>query len=245
MDAITQNTGTPDADHEPIGEQHYVNRTGWLRAAVLGANDGLLSTSSLLVGVAAAAVSPRQLLVTVVAGIAAGAMSMAAGEYVSVSSQADSEAADLKREQAALERHPEQEQHELTEIYHQRGLPCDLAETVAVRLTDHDALDAHARDELGITETGAAKPVQAAIASALSFTVGGLPPLAAVLLAPSALVLPIIFAAAIVSLMVLGAAGAKTGGAPLVPGMIRVTFWGTLAMVVTAGIGHLFHVSAS
>ena len=237
-----EKSGTTD---KAIGEEHYVNRTGWLRAAVLGANDGLLSTSSLLVGVAAAAVSDGQLLITGVAGITAGAMSMAAGEYVSVSSQADSEAADLARERAALARHPEQEKHELTQIYHERGLPCDLAEKVAVKLTEHDALDAHARDELGITERGAARPVQAAVASALSFTVGGLPPLAAVLLAPPALVLWVIFAAAIASLMVLGAAGARTGGAPMLPGVIRVTLWGTLAMAVTAGIGHLFHVSVS
>jgi VIT1/CCC1 family predicted Fe2+/Mn2+ transporter len=197
------------------------------------------------VGVAAASVSGRQLLVTGVAGIVAGAMSMAAGEYVSVSSQADSEAADLERERAALDRHPDQEKHELTQIYKRRGLPDDLAEQVAVKLTDHNALDAHARDELGITETGAAKPVQAAFASALSFTVGGLPPLAVVLFAPPALELWLIFATAIATLMILGAAGAKTGGAPMVPGIIRVTLWGTLAMVVTAGIGHLFHVSVS
>jgi len=251
---VTQDTSTHDAasgapDAEQIGddhaEEHYVNRTGWLRAAVLGANDGLLSTSSLLVGVAAAAASGRQLLITGVAGIAAGAMSMAAGEYVSVSSQADSEAADLDRERKALDRHPEKEKHELTQIYKQRGLPHDLAEKVAGQLTDHDALDAHARDELGITEHGSAKPVQAAIASALSFTSGGLPPMAVVLFAPPALALWLIFAAAIVTLVILGAAGAKTGGAPLVPGIIRVTLWGTLAMVVTAGIGHLFHVNVS
>jgi len=245
-----QDTGAQDAssrapDHEHIGEEHYINRTGWLRAAVLGANDGLLSTSSLLVGVAAATISGRQLLVTGVAGIVAGAMSMAAGEYVSVSSQADSEAADLDRERKALDRHPEKEQRELTQIYKQRGLPHDLAEKVAVKLTDHDALDAHARDELGITERGTARPVQAAIASALSFISGGLPPMAVVLFAPPALALWLIFAAAIVTLVILGAAGAKTGGAPLVPGIIRVTLWGTLAMAVTASIGHLFHVNVS
>lgn len=245
MDAVTRQPGPDDADAHDRGEVHYVNRTGWLRAAVLGANDGLLSTSSLLVGVAAASVSGRQLVVTGVAGIVAGAMSMAAGEYVSVSSQADSEAADLKREQAALDRHPEQEKYELTKIYRQRGLPGDLAEKVAVKLTDYDALDAHARDELGITERGSAKPVQAAFASALSFTVGGLPPLAVVLLAPPALAIWIIFIAAIVTLAILGAAGARTGGAPMIPGIIRVTLWGTLAMAVTAGIGHLFHVNVS
>ena len=246
MDAMTMAADAQELDHEAdTHEEHYVNRSAWLRAAVLGANDGLLSTSSLLVGVAAASVSGRQLLVTGVAGIVAGAMSMAAGEYVSVSSQADSEAADLERERKALDRHPEREKQELTQIYRQRGLPGDLAEKVAVKLTDHDALDAHARDELGITERGAAKPVQAAIASALSFTAGGLPPLAVVLLAAPALALSTIFAAAIVTLVALGAAGAKTGGAPMLPGIIRVTVWGTLAMVVTAGIGHLFHVSVS
>lgn len=245
MNAITRGADAQDSgmpDHE---EKHYVNRTGWLRAAVLGANDGLLSTSSLLVGVAAASVSGRQLLVTGVAGIVAGAMSMAAGEYVSVSSQADSEAADLERERAAIERHPEQEKRELTQIYRQRGLPGDLAEKVAVKLTDYDALDAHARDELGITVRGSAKPDQAAIASGLAFTVGGLPPMAVVLLAPPALALWLIFAAATVTLAFLGAAGAKTGGAPVIPGIIRVTLWGTAAMAVTAGIGHLFHVNVT
>lgn len=245
MDATIQDRSPDEAEDHAAEEKHFVNRTGWLRAAVLGANDGLLSTSSLLVGVAAASVSGRQLLVTGVAGIVAGAMSMAAGEYVSVSSQADSEAADLERERAALERHPEQEKHELTNIYHERGLPCDLAKQVAVKLTDNDALDAHARDELGITERGAAKPVQAALASALSFIIGGIPPLAVVLLASPASAIWIIFAAAIVTLAILGAAGARTGGAPLLPGIIRVTLWGTLAMAVTAGIGHLFHVSVS
>lgn len=245
MNAVTQTPAFHDADCHRDHEHHYVNRTGWLRAAVLGANDGLLSTSSLLVGVAAASISGRQLLITGVAGIVAGAMSMAAGEYVSVSSQADSEAADLAREQFELDRHPEQEQRELEQIYRQRGLPHELAEKVALKLTDHDALDAHARDELGITEQGAARPVQAAMASALSFIAGGLPPMAVILVAPPALALWLIFAAAIVTLAMLGAAGARTGGAPVLPGIIRVTSWGTLAMAVTAGIGHLFHVSVS
>jgi VIT1/CCC1 family predicted Fe2+/Mn2+ transporter len=242
MDAVPFDLETHSDGHD---EEHYVNRTGWLRAAVLGANDGVLSTSSVLVGVAAAAVSGSQLLLTGVAAIAAGALSMAAGEYVSVSSQADSEAADLAREKAALARHPEQEKHELTQIYQLRGLPLDLAEKVAHRLTAHDALDAHARDELGITDRSAAKPIQAAVASALSFAIGGLPPLAMVLLAPPTLVLGFIFAAAIVTLIILGAAGAKSGGAPITPGIIRVTLWGTLAMAATAGIGHLFHTSLS
>ncbi|MDE2405321.1 MAG: VIT family protein [Sphingomonadales bacterium] len=224
-------------------EQHYVNRTGWLRAAVLGANDGLLSTASLLVGVAAAAASAEQLLLTAVAGIAAGAMSMAAGEYVSVSSQADSEAADLERERRALERHPHRERQELAQIYQGRGLPAGLAHAVATRLTEQDALEAHARDELGITENGAARPVQAALASALSFTAGGLPPLAAVLLAPGTLALPVLVGLTVLSLAVLGAIGARTGGAPVLPGLVRTTLWGTLAMATTYGIGHLFHVS--
>ena len=228
------------APHD-IGEEHYVNRAGWLRAAVLGANDGLLSTASLMAGVAAASASGGQLILTGVAGIAAGAMSMAAGEYVSVSSQADSEAADLAREKRALQHHPERELEELAEIYSQRGLHEPLARSVAEALTRNDALDAHARDELGLTETNAANPVQAAAASALSFLSGGIAPLAAALLFPGQGVLVALFVVAVVMLAVLGALGAWVGGAPMGRGVARVVVFGTLAMAVTAGVGRAFH----
>ena len=224
-------------------ERHYVNRVGWLRAAVLGANDGLLSTSSLMVGVAAAAAGGSQLILTGVAGIAAGAMSMAAGEYVSVSSQADSEKADIERERLELLKDPEHEHDELVAIYVGRGLPRNLAVEVVDVLSRRDALEAHARDELGITDDTAANPSQAALASAASFMVGGLPPLLAVLLVPAAYVLWSIFGVAVATLMVLGAAGARTGGAPVLPGVIRVVIFGTIAMAVTAGVGHLFHAT--
>lgn len=228
-----------DAQVEP--EKHYVNRVGWLRAAVLGANDGLLSTSSLMVGVAAASVTPSQLLLTGIAGIVAGAMSMAAGEYVSVSSQADSEEADIARERRELAANPEHERRELAAIYIKRGLSKELALEVVEALTKKDAVEAHARDELGITETSTAKPIQAAMASAASFTIGGLPAIAAVLIASSSMAIWAIAAVAVVTLTILGAAGARAGGAPIVPGIVRVTLWGTMAMAVTAGVGHLFH----
>jgi VIT1/CCC1 family predicted Fe2+/Mn2+ transporter len=224
-------------------EQHYVNRTGWLRAAVLGANDGLLSVSSLLVGVSAASFDRSQLLLTGVAGIVAGAMSMAAGEYVSVSSQADSEAADIERERRELKANPKHEYRELTAIYIRRGLPKDLALQVARALSEHDRLEAHARDELGITEHSTAKPVQAAFASAASFIAGGLAPLLTILLAPAGIALPALVIVTILVLSALGAAGAKAGGAPLGPGAIRVVLWGSLAMAITFAAGRLFHAS--
>ena len=224
-------------------EQHYVNRTGWLRAAVLGANDGLLSVASLLVGVSAASFDRSQLLLTGVAGIVAGAMSMAAGEYVSVSSQADSEAADLRREKRELEAHPEHEHRELAAIYVRRGLPKQLAIQVADALSAHDELEAHARDELGITEHSTAKPIQAALASAASFVTGGLAPLLAILLAPAGISLPVLIMVTILALGLLGAAGAKAGGAPLVPGASRVVIWGSLAMAITFAAGRLFHAA--
>lgn len=225
-------------------EQHYVNRTGWLRAAVLGANDGLLSVASLLVGVSAASFDRSQLLLTGVAGIVAGAMSMAAGEYVSVSSQADSEAADIDREKRELDAHPEHEHRELTAIYIRRGLPKDLALQVADALSAHDELEAHARDELGITEHSTASPVQAALASAASFVTGGMAPLLSVLLAPSSISLPVLIVVTILVLGGLGAAGAKAGGAPLAPGALRVVIWGSLAMAITFAAGRLFHATA-
>jgi len=226
-----------------VGEGHYVTRTGWLRAAVLGANDGLLSTGSLMAGVAAAVVSPGQLVLTGVAGIVAGALSMAAGEYVSVSSQADSEKADLEREKQALRDHPKQELKELAGIYHDRGLDPPLAETVARKLTEANALDAHARDELGITDAMTAKPLQAALASASSFVFGGVGPLAMALLFPGGHVLIAIGGVTVVMLAVLGALGARTGGAPVLPGMVRVVVLGSLALAVTAGVGHFFHAT--
>ena len=225
------------------GESHYVTRIGWLRAAVLGANDGLLSTSSLMVGVAAAAAGTSQIILTGVAGIVAGAMSMAAGEYVSVSSQADSEKADIERERLELEANPEHEQRELAAIYMKRGLPKALAVEVVAALSEHDALEAHTRDELGMTDTSTANPLQAAVASAACFLAGGLPPVLTALLVPASMILWAIAIVAVLTLGVLGAAGARTGGAPILPGVVRVMVWGSIAMAVTAGVGHVFHTT--
>jgi VIT1/CCC1 family predicted Fe2+/Mn2+ transporter len=225
-------------------EDHFITRIGWLRAAVLGANDGVLSTASIVVGVAAANPGARAVLLSGVAALAAGAMSMAAGEYVSVSSQADTEAADLAREAEEQKADPRGETRELAAIYVKRGLSADLAKEVAAALMAKDPLAAHARDELGITEVSTAKPVQAALASAASFLAGGVWPVVAVLLAPPAVLLYAVVAVALVVLAVLGAAGAKTGGAKLLPAVIRVVFWGALAMAVTAGVGKLFGVAA-
>lgn len=224
-------------------EHHYVNRTGWLRAAVLGANDGLLSVASLLVGVSAASFDRSQLLLTGVAGIVAGAMSMAAGEYVSVSSQADSENADIEREKRELAAHPDHEHRELAAIYIRRGLPKDLALQVADALSAHDELEAHARDELGITEHSAAKPVQAALASAASFVTGGLAPLLAILMAPAGISLAVLVMVTILMLAALGAAGAKAGGASILRGAGRVVVWGSIAMAITFAAGRLFHAT--
>lgn len=221
-------------------EFHRAERIGWLRAAVLGANDGTISVASLVVGVAAAGTTPADVLLTGVAGLVAGAMSMAAGEYVSVQSQADTEQADLRREQAELETQPERELAELAGIYVQRGLSRALARQVAEQLMAHDALQAHARDELGITETLRARPVQAALASAASFVAGALVPLATVLLAPPARLAEVSSATALVTLLVLGGVAARAGGAPVLRGAVRVAFWGALAMALTAGIGRWF-----
>lgn len=234
----------PRAKDKPgTPEQHYVTRTGWLRAAVLGANDGLLSVASLMVGVSGASFEHYQLILTGVAGIVAGAMSMAAGEYVSVSSQADSEAADLAREKRELRAHPQHEQRELAAIYIKRGLSKALAVEVADALMAHDDLEAHARDELGITEHSTAKPVQAALASAASFVTGGLAPLLAVIVSPSVLALPVLVLVTICALAALGIAGARAGGARLLPAAIRVVVWGTLAMAITFTAGKLFHAT--
>lgn len=221
-------------------ERHRTDRIGWLRAAVLGANDGIVSTASLVVGVAAAGSSQSAILVAGVAGLMAGAMSMAAGEYVSVHSQADTEKADLERERIELELHPEAEHAELTGIYVGRGLAPDLAHQVAGELMTHDALGSHARDELGISDLLSARPVQAALASAASFAVGAVLPLAAVALAPERMLIPWVSGSTLVFLAVLGAMAARAGGASVLPGAWRVTFWGALAMAVTAGVGALF-----
>ena len=221
----------------PPPGSHYVNRTGWLRAAVLGANDGIISTASLIVGVAAAAGPRAEILTAAIAGWVAGAMSMAAGEYVSVSSQADSETADLAREQRALRDQPDEEKEELAYIYEKRGLKPRLAEQVAGQLMAKDALDAHARDELGLDEHAQPKPIQAAVASALAFSVGAALPALMAFLAPQGAVVAAVSAAALVFLVALGALGAWAGGAPMVRPAIRVGFWGALAMAVTAGIG--------
>jgi len=221
-------------------EYHAVERLGWLRAAVLGANDGLLSTSSLIIGVASAHSSHASILVAGLSGLVAGAMSMAAGEFVSVSSQADSEQADLRRETGELRADPAGETGELTAIYIKRGLDPALARQVATQLMARDALAAHARDELGISPEMAARPVQAAVASAASFAAGAVPPVLVATIVSATAVPWLVGGVAIVCLAFLGAFGAKTGGAPVIKAAIRVTFWGTVAMAVTAGIGALF-----
>lgn len=221
-------------------EFHRAGRMGWLRAAVLGANDGTISVASLVVGVAAAGAPRDSILLTGVAGLVAGAMSMAAGEYVSVQSQADTEEADIKTEKRGLEIEAERELVELTSIYVNRGLDQPLARIVAERLMSHDALGAHARDELGITETLRARPIQAAFASAISFVAGALIPIAAALLAPSAWVAEVSAATALVTLVILGGTAAYAGGASIARGAMRVAFWGALAMGLTAGVGRFF-----
>jgi vacuolar iron transporter family protein len=224
----------------PLAEQHRGERIGWLRAAVLGANDGLISTSSLVVGVAAAEPSRAAVLLAAVAGLVAGALSMAAGEYVSVSSQKDTEQADLEREKKELATTPEAELEELTGIYVARGLKRDLAIQVADQLMAHDALGAHARDELGIHELTRARPIQAAVASAASFAAGAAPPALLAALLPAAALTPGVVAVTLVLLLALGGAAARLGGASLVRGAVRVAFWGAVAMACTAGAGRLF-----
>ena len=223
-------------------ETHRVGRIGWLRAAVLGANDGLISTSSLVMGVSAAHFADSTILMTGLAGLVGGALSMAAGEYVSVSSQADSEAADLARESRELAEEPEAERRELAGIYIRRGLSRELAERVAVEMTKHDALAAHARDELGITDGSRARPVTAAGASAAAFAVGAMPPLLLALLLPASQRIAAIFAISLGLLMLLGSIGARLGGAPRLRAALRVGFWGIVAMGVTSLVGRLFGV---
>ena len=221
-------------------ERHRTERIGWLRAAVLGANDGIVSTASLVVGVAAASASGGDVLVAGVAGLVAGAMSMAAGEYVSVSSQSDTEKADLERERKELASDPESERAELAQIYIRRGLDPSLANQVAEQLTARDAVAAHARDELGVSDTSAARPVQAALASAGTFALGAAVPLSTVLVAPAGALIPVVTVTSVVLLAVLGGFGAYAGGAPVARAALRVTFWGALAMALTAGVGALF-----
>ena len=221
-------------------EKHASGRIGWLRAAVLGANDGIISTACLIVGVAASNASRSSVLVAGIAALFAGAMSMASGEYVSVSSQADTERADLARERTELQQQPELELEELIGIYEARGVDKETAESVARQMMAHDAVTAHARDELGLSDVHAARPLQAAMASAAMFTTGALAPLAVASIAPVSLLIPAVVLASLVCLAVLGALGARVGGAPAGSAVLRVVFWGMLAMAVTAGVGHLF-----
>lgn len=221
-------------------ESHLVARIGWLRAAVLGANDGIVSTASLIVGVAAAAATQNDVLIAGVAGLVAGAMSMAAGEYVSVSSQSDTEQADLARERKELSENIGFERTELADIYVKRGVAPELARQVAAQLMAKDALMAHARDELGISEITTARPVQAALTSAATFAVGAAMPLLMVILSPASALVPVVSIASLAFLALLGAIGAKAGGANILRATVRVTFWGALAMALTAGIGALF-----
>ena len=221
-------------------ELHRSGRIGWLRASVLGANDGIVSTASLVVGVAAAGAARQDVLVAGVAGLVAGALSMAAGEYVSVSSQSDTERADLALERAELASQPAAEETELARIYEARGLDADLARTVARQLTAHDALGAHARDELGLSDAAVARPIQAAVASAASFAVGAILPIAIVAAAPFAYLGTIVSGSSLVCLAGLGALAARVGGASAVIGASRVAFWGALAMGATAAVGRVF-----
>ena len=225
-------------------EAHRSHRIGWLRAAVLGANDGIVSTASLIIGVAAASTAHGGIILAGIAGLVAGAMSMAAGEYVSVSSQTDTEKADLALEKESLERDFELEKNELAKIYETRGVDPVVALQVADQLMAHDALGAHARDEIGISETGNAKPVQAALSSAATFTVGAALPLLLTLVTPINLLIPVVALSSLVFLALLGGIAARAGGAPVSVGAIRVTFWGALAMALTAGVGSIFGVVA-
>ncbi|WP_113907620.1 VIT1/CCC1 transporter family protein [Aliidiomarina celeris] len=223
---------------------HRSSRVGWLRAAVLGANDGIVSTSSLIIGVAAASTGQAEIMLAGVAGLVAGAMSMAAGEYVSVSSQSDTEYADLEIEKKSLREQPEKEQQELAEIYQQRGLTPELSQQVAAQLMANDALAAHARDDIGITDVGKANPVQAALSSALTFTIGALLPLLVAWWVPLPILIMAVAGSSLVFLAALGAVAARAGGAPMFRAAIRVTFWGGLAMALTAVVGRLFGVAA-
>lgn len=225
-------------------EHHRSGRAGWLRAAVLGANDGILSVAGLVVGVAASGATHAAVLASGIAGVVAGAVSMAAGEYVSVQSQADTERADIAKETRELEENPDSELLELTHIYVKRGLQRELAQQVAEQLTAHDAIGSHARDELGITDTLRARPAQAALSSAAAFATGSMLPIVAVLLAPAPQVQPVTIATTLVALAISGALAARTGGAPVMRGAIRVLFWGAMAMAAAALVGRLLGATA-
>lgn len=229
--------------HSHHSEQHFIQRTGWLRAAVLGANDGIISVTSLVMGMAASGASSHTLLITCIAGLISGATSMAAGEYISVKSQLDIEESDLKFEARELEKNPHLELKELTQIYIYRGLDPDLAHQVAVQLTEKDALEAHARDEIGINEMTAAKPLQAAGSSALSFSIGALLPMLAILFSPDAYLDKVVLVVSILSLIILGAISSYFAGTSMLKGSMRVAIWGVLAMAFSSWIGSLFHVS--
>ncbi|WP_367113702.1 VIT family protein [uncultured Sphingobacterium sp.] len=224
-------------------DSHYIHRSNWLRAAVLGANDGIISISSLAIGVAAASASREPIILATVAGLVAGALSMAAGEYVSVSSQTDTERADIERERLELKEMPDEELHILAQIYERRGLKKETAMQVAIELTEKDALAAHIRDELGINEISQAKPIQAALASGASFTVGGILPLLVILFAPVTGMEYWLYGFTIFFLILLGATAAKTGGSSIKKAIIRITVWGTIAMVLSACVGYLFGVN--
>ena len=237
---MTLNTHPEAHPHDP----HYISRSGWLRAAVLGANDGIVSIGSLIAGVAAAGPGPQAVLIAGVAGLVAGAMSMAAGEYVSVSSQADIERADIHRERRALHADPEIELEELIAIYEARGLAPDTARLVAVELTEHDALGAHLRDELGLSDDRAARPLQAALASGVTFTAAGSLPLLAAVLAPQEQQIRVVLIVTLLALALLGAVGARAGGAPVRRALLRVLCWGSAALAITWGVGVLFGITA-
>jgi VIT1/CCC1 family predicted Fe2+/Mn2+ transporter len=232
----------PQASDHP-DDPHFITRSNWLRAAVLGANDGVVSVSSLIVGVAAADPSPQAVIVAGIAALSAGAMSMAAGEYVSVSSQSDTEKADIVRETRALKEQPEEELAELTAIYREKGLSEETASQVARELTAHDAIGTHVRDELGLSEALSANPLQAALASGLTFSAAAAVPLLAAVLAPGGAIIPVVLVVTIITLAALGALGARAGAAPVLRATLRVVTWGVFAMAVTAGIGWLFGVS--
>lgn len=242
MSVLAPSNGMTDAEAHS-DETHYVTRTGWLRAAVLGANDGIISVASLIIGVAAASPAPGAILIAGSAALIAGAMSMAAGEYISVSSQADSEQADIRREHQALIDTPDAEEAELAAIYRARGLSEATAAAVARELSSHNALDAHVRDELGLSEHLAAKPLQASLASGATFSAAAAVPLIAAWLAPAGAIIVTVVVVSIICLAALGALGARAGGAPLLPGTYRVVAWGIFAMAITAAVGRLFGVS--